>query len=122
MKKIFLILSVITGLHSYAENFPYLTFETTEGQKVSVASAGLEMSISDNVLTVGQKTFTISNLKKMYFSCTNESSGIREVSVTEVTDDMEIYDLRGNRIQSVEMKNGIYLLRVKNATYKIAVK
>lgn len=122
MRKILFILFVMMGAYSYASDYPYLTFETTDGSKASFASSGLEMTISDNVLTVGQKSFTISNLTKMYFSESDMTSGVHEINAAEITDDMEIYDLRGNKVRKDLMTNGIYLIRDKNATYKIAVK
>lgn len=122
MRKILFILFVMMGAYSYASDYPYLTFETTDGSKASFASSGLEMTISDNVLTVGQKSFTISNLTKMYFSESDMTSGVHEINADEITDDMEIYDLRGNKVRKDLMTNGIYLIRDKNATYKIAVK
>ncbi len=122
MRKILLIMFVMMGAYSYAGDYPYLTFETTDGSKASFASTGLEMNISESVLTVGQKSYVISNLSKMYFSATDLTSGVHEINAAEITDDMEIYDLRGNRVQKGLMTNGIYLIRDKNATYKIAVK
>lgn len=122
MRKTLLILFALMGAYSYAGDYPYLTFETTDGSKASFASTGLEINISENVLTVGQKSYAISNLSKMYFSTTDQTSGVQEINAAEITDDTEIYDLRGNRIQKDRMSNGIYLIRDKNATYKIAVK
>lgn len=99
-----------------------MTFETTDGGKVSVASAGLQLSISGDVLTVGEKSFAISNLSKMYFSANDETTGIQTISVSDMTEGMEIYDLRGNRVRKEQMQSGIYLIKDKKATYKIAVK
>lgn len=99
-----------------------MTFETTDGGKASVASTGLQLSFSGNVLTVGEKSFTISNLSKMYFSTNDETTGIKTISVSDMTEGMEIYDLRGNRVRKEQMQSGIYLIKDKKATYKIAVK
>lgn len=122
MKIIFIILSLFLGLHSYASDFPYMTFETTDGGKASVVSNGLQLSFSGNVLTVGEKSFAISNLSKMYFSTNDETTGIKTISVSDMTEGMEIYDLRGNRVRKEQMQSGIYLIKDKKATYKIAVK
>ena len=53
--------------------YPYLTFETTDGAKVSVSTTALTLSISGNTLTAGSEEFTLTNLSKMYFSETNET-------------------------------------------------
>lgn len=122
MKKCILALAALFCLEAYAEDFPYLTFETTDGAKVSFASRGLAMGFSENILNVGQETFEISNLSKMYFSATNETSGISQIELTDINSAAEIYDLQGNRVQTEMMSNGIYMIRDKNATYKVIVK
>lgn len=123
MRKFLLILfAIIVGTYAYADNFPYLTFETSDGAKTSIASDGLEINISGNTLTIGQKSFTISNLSKMYFSASDETSGLMDVYVPASAEYIEIYDLKGNKVPKDRMKEGIYLIRDKNGTYKIAVK
>ncbi len=55
---------------------PYLTFETTDGAKVSVATEALTLTINGTTLTAGQQTFNLTSLAKMYFSDTDETAGI----------------------------------------------
>ena len=45
--------------------YTYLTFEMTDGTKVSVATSSLTLTFSGNTLTVGSQTFTLSDLSKM---------------------------------------------------------
>lgn len=122
MKRIFLILLVLIGLRGYAVDFPYLTFRLNDGGKFSFPSAGLTMNITGNVLTVSQNSFTVSNLSAMYFSATDETSGIKGISADQISSDAVIYNLNGNRIRKNQMDKGVYLVRDKNGTYKIIVK
>ena len=104
------------------EVYTYLTFEMTDGTKVSVSTSSLTMTFSGNTLTVGSQTFTLSNLSKMYFSTSNESAtGIEEI-VSLDDEDAEIYDLQGHKIQKEQMRNGVYVVKTKNKTRKILVK
>ena len=69
MKKIFILLTVLLAtLTAQAEGYTYLTFETTDGAKASVAVENLTLTISGTTLTAGSQQFTLSNLSKMYFS------------------------------------------------------
>ena len=68
MKKIFILLTVLLAtLTAQAEGYTYLTFETTDGAKASVAVENLTLTISGTTLTAGSQQFTLSNLSKMYY-------------------------------------------------------
>ena len=73
MKKILWLLTMMVGtLTAQAGEYTYLTFETTDGAKVSVSVEGLTLTISGTTLTAGSQTFILSNLSKMYFSNSDE--------------------------------------------------
>ena len=75
MKKILLLLTLMMGtLATHADDFPYLTFEMTDGTKVSVEVSSLTISISGTTLTAGGESFTLSDLSRMFFSTSDESS------------------------------------------------
>ena len=119
-------LSVQAKSHILTENdgdvYTYLTFEMTDGTKVSVATSSLTLTFSGNTLTVGSQTFTLSNLSKMYFSTSNESTtGIEEMATLD-DENAEIYDLQGHQIQKEQMRKGVYIIKTKNRTCKILVK
>ena len=102
--------------------YTYLTFEMTDGTKVSVATSSLTLTFSGNTLTVGSQTFTLSDLSKMYFSTSNESTtGIEEMATLD-DENAEIYDLQGHQIQKEQMREGVYIIKTKNRTRKILVK
>ena len=118
-------------LPTMAESYPYLTFELTDGTKVSVSVSSLTLTVNGTTLKAGSQTFTISNLSKMYFSSTDETSGV--TAIDELTaDDLEgkeIYDLNGHKIELQitnyelpKLPRGVYIVKSKNKTCKIVVR
>ena len=118
-------------LPTMAESYPYLTFELTDGTKVSVSVSSLTLTVNGTTLKAGSLTFTISNLSKMYFSSTDETSGV--TAIDELTADdfegKEIYDLNGHKIELQitnyelpKLPRGVYIVKSKNKTCKIVVK
>jgi hypothetical protein len=123
MKKfIVLLLMMIGTLTAHAADYTYLTFETTDGAKVSVEASSLSITISGTTLTAGSQKFTLSNLSKMYFSTSNETTGIKAISAQELSDATEIYDLNGRKVQKEQLRKGVYVIKTKSGTHKIAVK
>ena len=120
------ILMTVGTLPTMAGNYPYLTFELTDGAKVSVSVTSLSLSFNGNTLKAGSQTFTVSNLSKMYFSSTDETNG-GATAIEELTaDDLEgkeIYDLNGHRLASdAQLPRGVYIVKSKNKTCKIVVR
>ena len=119
------ILMMVGTLPTMAESYPYLTFELTDGAKVSVSVSSLTLTVNGTTLKAGSQTFTISNLSKMYFSSTDETSGA--TAIDELTaDDLEgkeIYDLNGHKLDSnAQLPRGVYIVKSKNKTCKIVVR
>ena len=109
-------------LTAQAEDYTYLTFETTDGAKASVAVADLTLTISGTTLTAGTQSFTLSNLSKMYFSNTDETTGIEAITSATLDEDTDIYDLQGHKVTKAQMQKGVYIVKTKNRTYKIVMK
>ncbi len=127
MKKFFLLLVALIGAFTaQAGTYAYLTFETTDGAKVSVPVEALSLTVSGNTLTAGSQAFVLANLAKMYFTETDESAttGIEAVDNGQLTMDnaTEIYDLQGKKIQKEQMRKGAYIVKTKEKTYKLIVK
>lgn len=133
MRKFVLLLMVWgSALVAQAEDYPYLTFEMTDGAKVSVSVESLKLSFSETTLTAGSQTFTISNLSKMYFTTTSETTtGIESIDNLSIdrllSKDDEVYDLSGKRVLSgtssnAKLKRGVYIIKSKEGISKIAVK
>ena len=124
MKKVLLILMTMTGgLTIQADTtYPYMTFETTDGGRVSVSVASLQLTISGTTLTAGSESFTLTNLSKMYFSAADETTGIELITNTELDEVTDIYDLQGHKVSKSEMKKGVYIVKTKDRTHKIVVR
>ena len=120
------ILMTIGALPMMAGDYPYLTFELTDGAKVSVPVSSLTLSVNGTTLKAGSQSFTISNLSKMYFSSTDETTNgataIEELSAVDL-EEREIYDLNGHRLASdAQLPRGVYIVKSKNKTCKIVVR
>ena len=69
MRRILLFfISMVATTAVFAEDYPYLTFEAVDGNKTSVSVNSLTLTVKDGKLTAGDKTFSLSELSKMYFS------------------------------------------------------
>jgi len=123
MKKIvFILMALVGALNVQAEEYTYLTFETTDGAKISVDVSSLTLTISGNTMTAGSQTFTLSNLSKMYFSNTNETTAIEEITAATLDEEADIYDLQGHQVTKEQMRRGVYIVKTKSKTYKMIVK
>ena len=124
MKKIFILLTVLLAtLTAQAEGYTYLTFETTDGAKASVAVENLTLTINGTTLTAGSQQFTLSNLSKMYFSISDETAtGIEEINSAAIEEATDIYDLQGHKVSKEQMKKGVYIVKTNSRTYKMVVR
>lgn len=123
MKKIVLLLMAWVGaLSVLADDYAYLTFETTDGAKASVAVTALTMTVSGNTLTAGSQTFELENLSKMYFTNADETTGIEEVTTAALDEATDIYDLQGHRVEKAQMQRGVYIVKTKSRTFKMVVR
>lgn len=101
--------------------YHYLTFERTDGEKVSIDVSSLTLTIDGNTLTVGSESFVIGDLSKMYFSASDETT-VTGIDTYLLEEAAEIYDLKGNRVSKWQMKDGVYVVKTKDGTYKIVKK
>ena len=104
--------------------YPYLTFELTDGSKASVAiSSDISLTFSGTTLTIGQEAFELTNLSKMYFSTSDQTTtGISAVHAIDSDEVEAIYDLQGRQVSRSEMRRGIYIIKTKNGTSKVNVR
>jgi len=127
MKKVLLFLMTMMGATAQADDgtYSYLTFETADGAKTSVAlsSSQTVLALSDGTLTVGSLSFSLADLSRMYFSTSDETAtGIQELRVADLDDAADIYDLQGRKVAKAQMRKGIYVVKTSNGTYKVNVK
>ncbi|MCR4582346.1 MAG: Ig-like domain-containing protein [Prevotella sp.] len=79
MKKIlFLSAMLLAGVLVHAVDYPYMSFVSADGTIVSMSVSSLKMTSSNGVLNVTNAetsaSFTLTDLTKMYFSTTDEST------------------------------------------------
>lgn len=125
MKKILLTLLLMVGAMTVqADEYTYLTFETTDGAKASVSVSSLTLTISGTTLTAGSQSFNLTNLSKMYFSTSDETTitGIQQLKAEALDETTDIYDLQGKKVTKEQMRKGAYIIKTKQGTYKIVVK
>ena len=124
MKKIVLLLMTLVGggLAVQAEDtYTYLTFETTDGVKASVPVSSLPVTINldNSTLIIGNQSFVLADLSKMYFSTQSETTGIQEINSATTDEAADIYDLQGHKVTKAQMKKGVYIVKTNSKTYKI---
>lgn len=123
MKKSILTLFLLVGtITAQADDYPYLTFETNSGEIVSVEFASdLTLVFSSTTLKIGdQVILPLNDLKKIYFSTTDLTTGIHTVVNT---DDFKIYgyyDLQGRPVEQPE--KGVYIMKTSKGNKKVIVK
>lgn len=124
MKRLMFFLMMMMGtLAMQAGDYPYLTFETTDGNKVSVSTESLTLTVSGTTLTAGKQSFTLVNLSRMYFSTSDESTtGISETMTADLNEVTDIYDLKGNKVSKSQMQKGVYIVKTNKGTFKMTVK
>ena len=105
-----------------ADEYAYLTFETTDGEKCSVKAASLSITLSGTTLTAGDKTFALSNLSKMYFSSSDLTTAISTIRIEDMDDTVEVYDLNGRKVSKDQLSRGVYVVKSKKGNFKIAVR
>lgn len=121
-KSLVMLTFALVSISAMAEQFCYLTFETKDGAKVSVAIESLTMTISGTTLVAGNQTFVLDNLSKMYFSVSDETTttGIRQLENMDAKEILAIYDLQGHLVSENQLKKGVYIVKTKDGTFKIA--
>lgn len=107
---------------SAQEAYSFLTIETTDGAKTNLPVETLTMSVGDGMLTVGDQSFPLANLKKMYFSDGNVITGIDQLTTDGTDEIVAIYDLQGRKVNKDDMQNGIFVVKTKQKTTKMIVK
>lgn len=107
---------------SAQEAYSFLTIETTDGAKTNLPVETLTMSVGDGVLSVGDQSFPLANLKKMYFSDGNVITGIDQLTTDGTDEIVAIYDLQGRKVNKDDMQNGIFVVKTKQKSTKMIVK
>lgn len=120
-KLLLLLLMSVSVLMVQAGVYNYLTFERTDGEKVSIDVSSLTLAIDGNTLTAGSESFMIGDLVKMYFSASDETT-VTGIDTYLLEEAAEIYDLKGNRVSKLQAKDGVYVVKTKDGNYKLVKK
>lgn len=139
MKRYSLIsLFALLSLTCWADDYDYLAFQKTDNSIVAFASDGIQVSFSDistSVKTADGETysFTTSELKKMYFSATDNSTDAINSLLLDGSEEFELFTTTGvcvGKFSSIEsargsLPRGIYVAKSSNpskASAKIVLK
>lgn len=126
MKNFLFLVCLISGILSANAAdlvYPYLTFETTDGKKMSVEVSNLSLMLNGSTLNVGTQSFPLVNLTKMYFSVADETvNGICESVITSEDEIVEFYDLNGVLADKKQPLKGVYVAKMKDGTFKLVLK
>lgn len=133
MRKFLLISLILTGVAAaHAYDYPYLTFQASDGTTQSVSVESLTLTVNGGQLVAenseGSATFTLTELSKMYFSAT--PTAITEISSSLSGNGVEVFSLSGiplGRFDSAEqarstLERGIYVVKKDGQTHKITVR
>ena len=139
MKKLMMTTIVLlAALVAKADDFayPYLTFQTADGNEQSLSTSLLTMTVADGQLVVtsasGSTAFTLASLKKMYFSQTAAGSVVTDITSFPQTaeESVQVYTPSGIFVGSYaslakakcSLAKGIYVIKTENSTFKTTVK
>jgi hypothetical protein len=111
-KMLFLAMTALVSLSALADDYPYLTFQTQDGTLTSVATSSLTLAIESGQLVVndGEKTFTLTDLKKMYFS-TDDATAIESLTDKKQTtaESGLWFTIDGRMLSGKPSQKGIYI-------------
>lgn len=133
MKKFFACMMILTGtLTAHAYDYPYLTFQTSDGTTKSVSVESLVITFSNGQLIAttdnGSQSFSLSQLKNMFFAANKDATAIQEID--NDSDAIEVFTLSGHSLGQFatasearnRIKSGVYIFKSKNKSAKIAIK
>lgn len=130
MKQLLLTLILAAGAQmSWADTYPYLSFEQTDGTMLSLNADALTMTFDGDKLVAndGQTTTTLSvaQLSRMFFSA--ENTAIVDINADAADAQAEVYSAAGvfvgkfaNAAEArTKMKGGVYVIKQNGKTFKM---
>ncbi len=122
-KTLFTILAIAAMATAKAGGYSYLTFETTDGRAVSVPVASVSITLDDARLKVADYSFAFADLKKMYFSEADQTTGVDAANVLVADGNTgEAYDLQGRKMAKGNSPKGVFVVRTKSGIFKTVSK
>lgn len=132
MRHAILFLALLSAMAVRAADYKSLVFQTSDGT-TAVDLSSLVLTVADGKLVAanasGTQTFDLATLSKMYFS-TEEATGVKSVTTDGKASPLLVYDLSGRKVGSYTsleaaksvLRQGVYVVRQNDKTFKIAVK
>lgn len=98
MKKMLTLVSAaLFVMNAHAEQYPYLSFQTTDGTILSFATTSLAMTVADGRLVIKNDnesgSIALAKLSKMYFS--SSPTAVSSVKGNEESSSAKVYDISG---------------------------
>lgn len=134
-KKLLTIVSALAiAATATADDYEYLTIRKTDGSVVSLKSANLMMSFENGKFTAisasVNTSISLTDLASMYFSSTDEATGIEDIPVADAKGKLEAFSTQGisygtfDNIEALKkaLPEGIYIIKSNGKTYKTAVR
>ena len=128
-----LCMAAILSLGAWADEYPYLVFENSDGSTKVVSVENLKIVFSDGNLVAtsdkGGASIPLSTLAKMYFSATSTLEGINSIDM-RMAEEGYVYNLQGVRVAKApkegnrlyDLPNGVYIIYRNGKTEKTVVK
>lgn len=134
MKIVLLTMVMLLGIATAQADdaaYPYLIFETTDGTTAVAVSSLSVLTVGDGMLTAGDKTFSLINLKKMYFATSGDATGIETTkTAVDLSGEVEIFSLNGMMLGTFgsfseaqsRLRSGVYVIKANGRTLKVTLK
>lgn len=130
MKKMLTIVSaMLFAMHTYAEQYPYLSFQTTDGTVLSFATTSLTMTVADGKLMIKNNnesgSISLDSLSKMYFS--SSPTAVSGVKSNEESTSSKVYDTSGMYLGTIgsiglndsKLASGTYIIKENGKAKKV---
>lgn len=130
MKKMLTMVSAaLFALNTYAEQYPYLSFQTMDGTILSFATTDLTMTVADGKLVIknGNESGSISleSLSKMYFS--SSPTAVSNIKGDGESSSAKVYDISGMYLGTLgsaglndsQFTSGTYIIKENGKTKKV---
>jgi len=128
MKKLFATFLMSGALQAtMAYDYPYLVFQTMDGNMQAMETDGLTITFANGQLVAtngnDSQTISLAQLSKMYFSGDNTTNiqTVEQATASEPDEATEIYDLQGRKVEG-QRQAGIYILKSKKGIRKVYIK
>lgn len=124
---------LLTAMSVRASDYKSLVFQDNSGT-TAIDLSSLVITVADGKLVAtnasGTVTLSLSDLTKMYFSNDDATTGIKQAETTGEASPVQAYDIAGRSMGTfdslasakAQLRQGVYVIKQNNKTFKIVVK